>query len=106
MLGMLSVVVTSPAEAARGQCGGQRATITGGAGSDVLIGTPFRDVIIGRQGRDTIIGGGGPDIICGRHGEDIVNGGRGNDVSFGNRNEDRCINVDRGASCGTQVGGV
>ena len=69
-------------------CGGQRATLVGTAGDDVLLGTPGDDVIHGMRGNDHIDGLGGNDIICGGDGKDFLRGGRGADRLFGEADKD------------------
>lgn len=54
-------------------------TITGGAGSDVLIGTTGSDEIDGGDGNDLIVGAGGADRLLGGDGNDLIFGGGGND---------------------------
>jgi Ca2+-binding RTX toxin-like protein len=61
-------------------CGGQRATVVGTRGDDVLVGTRGRDVIAGRGGDDVVRGGRGDDLLCGDAGADTVLGGRGDDA--------------------------
>ncbi len=64
-------------------CRGQRATILGTSGPDVLVGTAGNDIIVGRGGADRIVGGGGNDLICAGPGNDRVIGGTGNDYIDG-----------------------
>jgi uncharacterized repeat protein (TIGR01451 family) len=75
----------TPAEPA---CGGQKATIVGTKGADVLVGTPKRDVIVGLAGKDTIRGLGGKDLICGGRGNDLLKGGADDDVLRGGGGDD------------------
>lgn len=63
-------------------CGGQRVTIMGTSGDDVLNGTPGRDVIAALGGDDVIYGRQGNDIICAGHGDDEVFGGDGADTIY------------------------
>ena len=60
-------------------CFGQRPTISGGGGANVIEGTPGADVIDGRGGDDVILGLGGNDAICGGSGADKISGGPGDD---------------------------
>ncbi len=80
---MLAVIASVPfaqrAEAAVPMCLGQKATIVGTSGADVLNGTPGVDVIVGLAGRDRINGRGGNDLLCGGGGADTINGGAGRD---------------------------
>lgn len=73
---------------ARATCAGQRATIVGTPGDDVLIGTTGADVIAGLGGDDTILAGAGDDLVCGGGGSDILSGGPGNDRLGGGRGSD------------------
>lgn len=70
------------------RCGGERATLVGTGGSDVLEGTPGSDVIVGLGGDDLIRGGSGDDLICGAGGADTIRGGRGADRLFGGAGDD------------------
>jgi len=81
--------VTSPATTYF--CRGQRATIIGTAGADVIRGTSGDDVIVGLSGADRISGLGGDDIICGGGGADTLNGGSGSDVLVGNAGNDTLL---------------
>jgi hypothetical protein len=65
------------------KCQGERPTIAGTAGSNVLRGTGRRDVILGLAGDDRIKGRGGKDLICGNGGEDTLRGNAGRDVLKG-----------------------
>lgn len=58
---------------------GQRATIVGTPGPDILRGTTRSDVIVGLGGNDRIYGGKGNDLICGGFGVDVLSGGDGSD---------------------------
>lgn len=78
-------------------CLGQRATIVGTSGDDVLLGTKGADVIAGLSGDDEIHGRGGRDLICGGPGSDVlagdggldrIQGGRGNDIIAGGSGND------------------
>ena len=64
-LGAVPVAAPGPAAAATPHCFGERATIIGTSGDDVLRGTAGRDVFVGRGGLDVIDGRGGNDRICG-----------------------------------------
>lgn len=66
-------------------CGGERATIVGTSGPDVLLGTTGHDVIVGLAGNDYLNGRGGDDLLCGGDGGDRVNGGPGDDQLWGGR---------------------
>jgi Ca2+-binding RTX toxin-like protein len=84
MLGILA----APAAAARPRCFGERATIVGTNGSEVIVGTPKRDVIVALGGADTVRGGKGGDLICAGTGDDTVQGGRGVELIFGGAGND------------------
>jgi Ca2+-binding RTX toxin-like protein len=64
-------------------------TIAGGAGPDLLLGTPGADVIYGRAGNDSINGLAGNDLICGGLGNDKIVDGPGSDVIYGDFGNDR-----------------
>ena len=97
VLGAVALVVgaslVSGARAATPRrCFGQLSTITGGARSERLVGTPAADVIDGGAGSDTSLGLGGDDRICGGFGEDHLFGGRGDDrVAGGQLPEDHLV---------------
>lgn len=74
-----------------GDCAGQRATIIGTNGPDVLRGTPAADVILGLGGRDTLVGFKGADRACGGAGRDALLGGPGADRLLGGAGRDRLI---------------
>jgi subtilisin-like proprotein convertase family protein len=89
-------VVTPPT------CAGQRATIVGTAGADVLTGTRRADVIVGGGGQDTIAGGDGRDTICAGAGADALIGGGGGDRLDGGSGTDVCRGgpgVDQAIAC-------
>jgi Ca2+-binding RTX toxin-like protein len=101
--------VTEAASAATPRCFGQKATIVGTKGNDVIKGTPRADVIVAKGGNDVINGGGGKDRICGGTGADKIGGGvgadwisggfgndtiggyKGDDKLFGNQGHDRLV---------------
>jgi hypothetical protein len=60
--------------------GGDRCTVKGDSGDNVLRGTPGDDVICGGGGDDRLVGRGGNDILKGGGGRDILRGGAGDDV--------------------------
>ena len=70
-------VLIPSASAAPPRCFGERATIVGTGGADVLVGTDRADVIVGRGGDDTIRGKDRADLICAGGGDDLVKGGDG-----------------------------
>ena len=73
------------------------ATIDGGNGNDLEIGTPEADrirglggidLLRGGSGNDTIEGGDGPDSLYGDQGNDRISGGSGDDLLRGGRGDD------------------
>ncbi len=78
LIGSLLMMAPVAATAAI-SCGGERVTILGTSGDDILTGTAGRDVIHGRGGNDVIRGLGGNDLICGGTGNDRIRGGGGSD---------------------------
>jgi hypothetical protein len=99
-LGALLAVpfATEAASAATPMCFGQKATIVGTNGDDVIKGTPKADVIVAKGGNDVISGGGGKDRICAGSGHDTigagvgadwVSGGWGNDTIGGYKGDDK-----------------
>jgi len=59
--------------------------ISGGAGNDIMYGSPYDDIIVGAEGKNTINAGDGNDHIYVNSEEDIVNnidGGKGNDSLY------------------------
>jgi predicted outer membrane repeat protein len=75
----------------RARCDGVLVNIVGGAGADVLTGTPGADGVLGLAGADRINPGGGSDGVCAGLGNDRValkdgakdraNGGPGTDTA-------------------------
>ena len=73
------------------------ATLTGGAGNDLVSGGPDADSLYGQGGRDDVFGDGGDDTgygdgdgsaDVGLDKNDLVRGGVGNDYLFGNNGAD------------------
>jgi hypothetical protein len=60
-------------------CFGERATIIGDKGDNVINGTPGDDVIVAKTGVDQVIAGEGDDLVCGRGTDDDIQGGPGDD---------------------------
>jgi Ca2+-binding RTX toxin-like protein len=54
-------------------------TISGGSGTDILLGFDGNDTLIGNGGNDTLIGGAGSDTFKGGAGNDAIWGGDEND---------------------------
>jgi Ca2+-binding RTX toxin-like protein len=85
-------------------------TVSGGDGSDVLIGSPlyvygsrYGDHIIGNDDGNILVGGAGPDTIDGGGYYDTVYPGRGNDTVDGGAGEDTVIYSDGTATAGVTV---
>jgi Ca2+-binding RTX toxin-like protein len=55
-------------------------TITGGGGSQIVVGSGFADTISTGSGNDTINAGAGNDTITGGDGADSMDGGDGDDI--------------------------
>lgn len=87
LLVMPTAAAAAPADPAA-ECAGQRATIVGTPGNDVLRGGTGNDVIVGLGGRDVITGGNGNDVLCGGEGDDTLTGGNGNDLIGGGGGRD------------------
>ncbi|MFT3787468.1 MAG: hypothetical protein QM770_15085 [Tepidisphaeraceae bacterium] len=64
------------------------ATLSGGAGSDTIIGSNLDDRIDGGDGGDVLDGGRGNDYITGGAGNDLLIGGHHNDSLFGEAGDD------------------
>ncbi|HEB96696.1 MAG TPA: hypothetical protein ENI96_09745 [Sedimenticola thiotaurini] len=54
--------------------------LQGGAGDDLLSGTPYPDRIDGGAGNDHLRGGAGDDLLAGGDGSDLLEGGPGDDL--------------------------
>lgn len=63
--------------------------LTGGAGSDRLLGNWIANDIRGGPGDDWIEGRNGPDLLIGDDGADSLFGGNGDDTLVGGRGDDR-----------------
>lgn len=96
-LGLIGLTITTGAgsHSIVGTPGGD--TLTGGSDADQIAGRQGNDVIAGRQGNDTLGGGQGQDVIGGGQGDDqlrggagadILRGGQGNDLLFGGQGND------------------
>jgi uncharacterized repeat protein (TIGR01451 family) len=70
-------------------CRGQRVTILGTLGADVLRGTAGRDVVSARAGSDRIVTLGGKDLVCAGRGNDRVKSGGRADKVFAGPGADR-----------------
>ncbi len=67
---------------------GDRVTVAGGEGADVIIGSPNMDTLRGNKGNDVILGGAGDDILEGNAGDDMLDGGAGADIQRGGIGDD------------------
>ena len=75
----LTVLATSsgaPADSAA-TCLGERATIVGTEGDDLIAGTSKDDVIVALAGNDVINAHGGDDLVCAGDGNDRIDAGDG-----------------------------
>jgi hypothetical protein len=54
--------------------------VTGGSGSDVLVGNSFGNILVGGPGNDTITGGTGRSLLIGGTGSDMITGGSADDI--------------------------
>jgi Ca2+-binding RTX toxin-like protein len=63
-------------------------TLTAGAGDDFLSGGEGKDNLRGGNGNDLLLGGEGNDNLSGDAGDDILDGGAGNDNLNGNAGSD------------------
>lgn len=57
--------------------------LTGGAGSDILVGNDSANTLLGMVGNDSILGGAGDDNLQGGDGADSLVGGAGADILSG-----------------------
>lgn len=85
----LGVTSASSTGAVARYCLGQRATIVGTRGDDIIRGTSRGDVIVAGPGNDVVHGGGGRDQICGGDGADVLYGDVHPDLLQGGRGPDR-----------------
>ncbi|MDO8984092.1 calcium-binding protein [Cypionkella sp.] len=68
-------------------------TLTGGDGSDTLLGTARDDQISGLGGDDSLIGNAGDDTISGSDGDDFVDGSAGDDQLYGGAGNDLVLGL-------------
>ncbi|WP_158385195.1 PKD domain-containing protein [Candidatus Nitrososphaera evergladensis] len=68
---------------------GQRKTLNGSNGNDLILASKYGDVINAKKGNDCVIGGAGDDIIHGHQGDDQIYGNGGNDRIFGDDGADK-----------------
>jgi Ca2+-binding RTX toxin-like protein len=74
--GLLAVAAGAPADSVP-TCLGEKATIVGTEGDDLLAGTSKDDVIVGLGGNDVINAHDGDDLVCGGDGNDRIDAGDG-----------------------------
>ncbi|MGB7589039.1 MAG: hypothetical protein WBM00_10060 [Solirubrobacterales bacterium] len=84
-----ATATTQVTEARSPTCGGQRATIVGTPGADVLVGSARNDVIFAGAGKDRIHSLGGRDLICAGGGNDVVKSGARSDRVLAGPGADR-----------------
>jgi Ca2+-binding RTX toxin-like protein len=65
-------------------------TVYGGRGNDLIAGNPGHDRLIGEKGSDRLTGGFGPDNLIGGLGNDVLFGSSGNDGLDGSGGKDLC----------------
>src|SRR6188472_2788038 len=75
-LTILVVAAGAPADTSA-TCLGERATIVGTEGDDLLAGTSKDDVIVALGGNDVINAHGGDDLVCAGDGNDRIDAGDG-----------------------------
>jgi len=80
IVAMLVVAVAVPLSSVRAAtaylCFGERATIVGTAGRDIIKGTSGVDVIRALEGNDVVYAAGDDDVVCGDKGNDRLYGDR------------------------------
>lgn len=84
-----ATATTQVIEAPAPTCGGQRATIVGTPGADVLVGSAGNDVVLAGAGNDRIRSFGGRDLICAGRGNDVVKSGARSDKVLAGPGADR-----------------
>jgi Ca2+-binding RTX toxin-like protein len=75
----------------------ERATLTAGAGANVMDASAFTAgsvTLDGGAGNDTLYGGAGNDILAGGAGDDTLQGGAGRDLLSGGLGADRLVGQD------------
>jgi uncharacterized repeat protein (TIGR01451 family) len=85
------VKAKAPPKPRAATCHGQRVTLLGTIGADVLRGTAGRDVVSARAGNDRIVTLGGSDLICAGRGKDKIKSGAGADKVFAGAGADRLL---------------
>lgn len=86
------IVGTSVIDVIRGGSGNDQ--IWGGAGNDTLIGDDGDDELMGDSGNDTLTGGNGADELWGGGGNDLLNGQAGDDKLYGGTGNDQAYGGD------------
>jgi Ca2+-binding RTX toxin-like protein len=67
------------------------ASVSGGAGSDVLHAPAPGGIVRGEGGDDLVYGGAGDDLLSGSEGNDLLDGRAGNDVVDGGAGDDHIV---------------
>ena len=83
--------------------GGGSDTLVGGTEDNVLLGDDGADLLFGRGGDDTLGGGAGRDLLVGGSGDDDLDGGSGVDTLFGGSGSDT---LNGGTGLDALVGGA
>jgi hypothetical protein len=65
--------------------------VSGGDGTDVVLGSGGNDVIDGEDGNDILVGNDGDDVISGGNGDDVLLGSGGDDTLSGDSGTDVLI---------------
>lgn len=86
---LLTVAVTGHAAAAPDVVSG--ATLNGGDGGDVLIGSAVADTLKGGEDSDRLHAGAGDDIVMGDGGDDLLEGDAGDDTLTGGLDNDTLV---------------
>ncbi|WP_281173349.1 DUF4347 domain-containing protein [Azospirillum halopraeferens] len=63
-------------------------TLRGGGGNDFVASAEGNDVLFGDDGNDTVAGGVGNDVLYGNRDNDLLYGNAGNDTIFGGQDSD------------------
>lgn len=63
-------------------------TLAGGLGNDTIGSAAGADNVAGGDGQDSVFGGDDGDLVFGNQGNDLVFGNQGNDFAFGGKDDD------------------
>ncbi|WP_029009048.1 Ig-like domain-containing protein [Azospirillum halopraeferens] len=80
-------------------------TLHGGAGNDYVGSEGGNDVLFGGFGADTVVGGSGDDVLYGNQQDDLLFGNRGMDTLFGGQDSDTLFGGQDGDVLYGQLGG-